>query len=39
MRLRYLHLPCCGPLEDVKIVFGQQTLLYGPEAMAEPKRQ
>lgn len=29
MRLRYLHLPRCGPLEDVALVFGQEDLLFG----------
>ena len=29
MRLRYLHLPRCGPLEDVALVFGQDDLLFG----------
>ncbi len=39
MRLRYLHLPRSGPLEDVTLVFGQETLLYGPKAIVEPKRE
>ena len=29
MRLRYLHLPRCGPLVDVAIVFGQEGMLFG----------
>jgi len=29
MRLRYLHLPHCGPLVDVAIVFGQEDMLFG----------
>lgn len=39
MRLRYIHLPHCGPLEDTFIVFGQQKLLYGPDALATPARR
>ena len=27
MRLRYLHLPRCGPLTDVSIVFGREELI------------
>ena len=30
MRIRYLHLPRCGPLVDIEIVFGQEDMLYGP---------
>lgn len=29
MRLRYLHLPLCGPLRDVAVVFGQEPMLFG----------
>ena len=27
MRLRYLHLPRCGPLTDTAIVFGREDLI------------
>ena len=27
MRLRYLHLPCCGPLTDAAVVFGREELV------------
>ncbi len=27
MRLRYLHVKNCPPLEDVRVVFGRETLL------------
>lgn len=29
MRLRYVHFPKCGPLRDVRLVFGQEPLLFG----------
>lgn len=29
MRLRYLHLPRCGPLVDIGFVFGQEEMLFG----------
>jgi len=39
MRLRYAHLVRTPPLEDVAFVFGQETLLYGPDAIAPEKRK
>lgn len=28
MKLRYLHLPRCGPLQDVAMVFGQENVVF-----------
>lgn len=39
MKLRYLHLPRCGPLENVEIAFGQESLFYGPEALPGRERK
>ena len=30
MRLRYLHLPLCGPLQEVSVVFGQEETTFQP---------
>ena len=30
MRLRYLHLPRCGPLTDTAVVFGREDLITKP---------
>jgi ABC-type molybdenum transport system ATPase subunit/photorepair protein PhrA len=38
MRLRYVHLVRTPPLEDLAFVFGQETLLYGPDAIVPEKR-
>lgn len=37
MRLRYLHLPRCGPLVDISIVFGQEEMLFGPDEPGKRK--
>jgi len=37
MRLRYLHLPHCGPLKDIAIVFGQEEMLFGSDDPAKRK--
>lgn len=37
MRLRYLHLPYCGPLVDIALVFGQEEMLFGPDDPAKRK--
>jgi ABC-type hemin transport system ATPase subunit len=39
MRLRFLHLPRCGPLVDVAVCFGQEGMLYGGPDAAPPKRR
>ena len=39
MRLRFLHLPRCGPLVDVAVCFGQEGMLYGGPGAAPPKRR
>lgn len=39
MRLRYLHLPRCGPLEDVAIVFGKEERIAKFLAGAGKERQ
>jgi hypothetical protein len=39
LRLRFLHLPRCGPLTDVAICFGQEGMLYGWSESDAAKRK
>ncbi len=39
MRLRWLHLPHCGPLQDLAVRFGQEAMLYGWSELDPAKRK
>ncbi|HYN79058.1 MAG TPA: AAA family ATPase [Lamprocystis sp. (in: g-proteobacteria)] len=39
MRLRWLHLPHCGPLQDLAVRFGQEGMLYGWSDSSSAKRK
>ncbi len=39
MRLRWLHLPQCGPLLDLAVRFGQEEMLYGWSESDPAKRK
>jgi len=39
LRLRWLHLPHCGPLRDLGVRFGQEGMLYGWSAEDPAKRK